>query len=112
MVTIDFNQFSTEELIQLNKDIVNHVKLRRERESQSQMNRFDLGDTVSFETQEGKIVTGEIIRFNKKSVTIVTDDKDQWRVHPKYITKVLNARPSQLKKDLNLLSFQEACLSN
>lgn len=85
---IDFNQYSIEELSQLNKDLVNHLRVRHQRESQKDMDRFELHDRVSFATDDGRIIEGEIIRFNQKTITVCTDG-NHWRVSPKFLTKII-----------------------
>ena len=84
---MDFNQYSVEELRKLNKDLIDHLRLRRQRESQKYMDRFDLNDQVSF-ADDGRIIEGKIIRFNQKTVTVCTDN-NHWRVSPEFLSKVV-----------------------
>ena len=39
-----------------------------------------IGDRVGFETREGEILYGAVIRLNRKTVTLAVDGEGQWRV--------------------------------
>ena len=96
MINIDFNQHSTEELRELNRSLVEHLKLRRVRESQKSMDQFNLYDTVSFTDSEGNTIEGKIIRFNQKSVTVERECGHGWRVPPQLLKKVSSENPKNL----------------
>jgi|TARA_B100002049_G_C16024024_1_gene351572 hypothetical protein len=91
---IDFSQYSIEELSDLNKALVEHLRVRTQRESQRDMERFELGDRVSFTTDDNRIIEGEIIRFNQKTITVCTDH-NHWRVSPKLLTKIITTTVSK-----------------
>lgn len=93
---IDLSQYSTDELIQLNKEIVEIVRLRRERESQMSMHQFSMNEMVSFDDGMNTI-TGRIIRFNKKSITVQCSHGTQWRVAPQFLKKTMNGESSLAK---------------
>ena len=94
---IDFNQYSLEQLSQLNRELVEHLKVRSQRESQRDMEQFELGDKVSFTANDGRIIEGEIIRFNQKTITVCTDH-NHWRVSPKFLTKVITTSANTVEK--------------
>ena len=91
---IDFSQYSIEELSDLNKALVEHLRVRTQRESQRDMERFELGDKVSFTTDDNGIIEGEIIRFNQKTITVCTEH-NHWRVSPKLLTKIIPTTASK-----------------
>ena len=87
---INLNDYSVEELMSLNKMIVDHLNVRQQKESQLKMMKFDIGDKVSFETQQGQIISAKIIRLNQKTVTVVEEYTDkQWRVSPGLISPIV-----------------------
>ena len=43
------------------------------------MMAFNLGARVSFETQDGREF-GTLVKYNRKTVTVLTEDGRQWRV--------------------------------
>ena len=58
------------------------------------------GDRVSFHPAGQGPVAGTLTRYNKKTVTVITDDGRQWNVSPNLLSKVLpqgtEATPSNL----------------
>ncbi len=73
------------DLIFLNKLIVERLKLIAQAKSTHHMARFNIGDRVEFRTHDGK-KTGVIMRLNKKTASIRTDDGVDWNVSPVYLT--------------------------
>jgi len=50
--------------------------------------KFSLGDKVSFTNNGGETVAGIVVRVNKKTVSIHTDDHQHWNVSPHLLKKV------------------------
>lgn len=75
-------QLNEEDLLFLNRMIVERLKLLSQARATSQMARFTKGERVYFQTSEGDRVEGNVLRLNKKTVSIITDDGDQWNVSP------------------------------
>ena len=73
-----------DDLIFLNRLIVERLKLISQAKSTHQMARFNIGDRVGFQTHNGK-KTGVIIRLNKKTASIRTDDGGDWNVSPLFL---------------------------
>lgn len=46
------------------------------------MDHFRIGDVVSFNTDDGNVITGILVRKNKKMVTIHTGSGYNWNVPP------------------------------
>jgi hypothetical protein len=49
------------------------------------MLEFRIGDRVTFEPEGGTPVFGILTRYNKKSVTVITDDGHRWNVSPRFL---------------------------
>lgn len=49
---------------------------------------FRPGDVVSFQTDRGETITGVLVRLNKKSVTVHTENDNRWNVAPQLLTRV------------------------
>jgi hypothetical protein len=79
------DRLTEEELVQLNHVIVERLRLMRQIRSHGQMMNFRIGQRVRFTTASGEIIRGVISRYNRKSVTIVSDLRSQWRVSPALI---------------------------
>jgi len=77
-----------EDLRYLNRLIVERLKLIAQARSTAMLARFSVGDRVSFQSHTGEQKTGTIVRLNKKTASITTDDGQQWNVHPGYLSAV------------------------
>lgn len=79
---IDLSQYSEDELIDLNRRIVERLTSLRQRRCLEEMARFDIGDTVSFTPEAGRIVVGKVVRANAKTITVISTNGQRWRVSP------------------------------
>ena len=77
-----------EDLRFLNRLIVERLKLIGQARSTTMLARFSVGDRVSFQSTSGERKAGVIIRLNKKTASIATDDGQQWNVHPGFLAPV------------------------
>jgi len=84
---IDVDQLSESELIDLNHRIVARLRFLRELDAHSSMLEFRIGERVAFHPDGRPVVTGMITRYNKKTVSIVTDDGQRWNVAPQMLRK-------------------------
>ena len=71
-----------QELIQLNRVIVQRLRLMEQIRAHGQMINLRVGQSVLFTNTAGQTIRGTIARHNRKSVTVVTPDGNQWRVSP------------------------------
>jgi hypothetical protein len=69
----------------LNRLIVERLKLISQARSTVMLAHFSVGDRVSFPTTAGGFKSGIIVRLNKKTASITTDDGQRWNVHPGYL---------------------------
>jgi hypothetical protein len=81
-------RMNEEDLRFLNRLIVERLKLIGQARSTTMLARFSVGDRVSFQTTSGERKAGVIVRLNKKTASIATDDGQQWNVHPGFLTPV------------------------
>lgn len=87
----DIDRLSEEELIDLNHRVVERLRFIRQAHAHHAMLQFRIGEVVSFEPDGRGRVEGVITRYNKKSVTVLTADGQQWRVSPGFLRKVESA---------------------
>lgn len=83
--------------------VVNRLNELQQKRTMQSMADFRPGDVVRFRTERGELVTGVLIRLNKKSVTVHTANGNRWKVAPQFLTKVeraetLDALDSMLDK--------------
>lgn len=76
------NRLSEDDLRFLNRLIVERLKLISQARATTLLANFTKGDRVVFRTHEGSRVEGTVLRLNKKTVSVVTDDGHQWNVFP------------------------------
>ena len=79
---------SEEELRYLNRLIVERVKLMSQAKSTFEMAKFNIGELVEFEDNDGNTITGRLIKLNKKTVSILTDERQRWNVAPAFLRSV------------------------
>ncbi len=84
---INLDQFSIDELYQLNERIVERIKFLEQAQAHLSMMAFNLGARVSFETPEGRQF-GRLVKRNRKTVNVDTEDGRRWRLSPHLLTEV------------------------
>ncbi|MGQ0814816.1 MAG: hypothetical protein ACT4O1_10165 [Gemmatimonadota bacterium] len=78
---LDIDSLSEAELVDLNHRIVARLRMLRQLRAHSQMMEFKIGDRVTFQP-DGQTRTGTLTRYNRKTVTVVTDAGEHWNVAP------------------------------
>jgi hypothetical protein len=76
------NKLNENDLRFLNRLIIERLKILLQLKSSMQMTQFTVGDRVQFALSSGETKHGIIHRLNKKTVSIISDDKQQWNVAP------------------------------
>jgi len=79
---IDIDQLNEAELIDLNRRVVERLKMMHALRSHRQMLQFSVGDRVRFDPPGHGVVTGILTRYNRKTVTVLANDGMQWNVAP------------------------------
>lgn len=92
-MSIDISKLDEAELVDLNRRIVARLKFLQEARTHHQMLSFDVGDRVRFQPPGHDPKTGVIIKHNRKTVAVVTDDHHQWNVAPVFLSRVIEPAP-------------------
>jgi hypothetical protein len=107
----DIDHLSEAELLDLNHRIVERLRLIHQVRAHKAMLEFRIGDRVTFENQAGLPVLGILTRYNKKSVTVVTDDGHRWNVSPNFLRQAGSgdepARREETAHPKSLLLFRQ-----
>ena len=82
---LDIDHLTEPELIELNHKIVERLRLMRQIRSHNEMFKFKIGDRVRLHPSVHEPQTGTLTRFNRKSVTVITDNGGHWNVEPTLI---------------------------
>lgn len=85
---MNLDGLTEQELIALNREIVDRIKMIRQLRTQVAMVEFRIGERVWFQTNEGSVIKGTVVRWNKKSVSIDADCGHRWRVGPSHLSRV------------------------
>jgi len=94
-VRIDIDGLSEAELVDLNNRIVERLRFLHQARSHKRMLDFKIGDRVSFQANGRAIVVGILTRYNKKSVTIITEAGERWNVAPGFLHRVVESSTAQ-----------------
>lgn len=88
MAKIDVDGLSEDELIELNHKIVSRLRILRQMRSHVAMLEFRIGERVRFSPAGRDDVVGTLTRYNKKTVTVITENGEHWNVSPSLLIKV------------------------
>ena len=85
---IDIDKLTEAELIDLNHRIVERLRFLHQMKAHARMLEFKIGDRVAFQPEGGGVIEGMLTRYNRKTVTVITDDGRQWNVSPALLSRV------------------------
>jgi hypothetical protein len=81
-VRIDIDKLTEVELIDLNNRVVERLRFLNQMRAHGQMLQFKIGDRVSFQPDGHPLVVGMLTRYNRRTVTVITDSGQRWNVAP------------------------------
>ena len=81
-MTIDIDKLSEEELIDLNHRIVERLRFLSQMRAHSQMLDYKIGERVTFHPEGHPPLFGIVTRYNRKTVTVITETGQHWNVAP------------------------------
>ena len=85
---IDIDSLSYDELVALNQKIVERLKFLDSMHTHQEMMQFSPGDQVSFQPPGRKKQFGTLVKYNRKTVTVITESGQKWNVSPHLLRKV------------------------
>jgi hypothetical protein len=88
----------------LNHRIVERLRLLNQMRAHKAMLEFRIGDRVTFAPEGRAPVFGTLTRYNKKSVTVITDDGLRWNVSPPLL-RLADSYPTAQKSEGDLTSY-------
>ena len=107
MRQIDIDSLSEDELIELNHKVVARLRFLHQMRSHSAMLDFRIGERVKFRPSGSPELVGTLTRYNKKTVTVITDSGQQWNVAPGLLTKVEAADRSTRSGSAGIAQFPD-----
>ena len=85
---IDIDKLTEAELVELHNRIVERLRFLNHMRAHAEMLEFGIGDRVCFQPAGRPLIVGMLTRYNKKTVTVITDDGQHWNVAPQFLRKV------------------------
>lgn len=96
---IDLSSLTYDELVELNHKIVERLKFLDTLNTHEEMMQFRPGEKVTFEPPGRERQIGTLVKFNKKTVTVITESGQKWNVSPQMLSKFKNVSASKPGKD-------------
>ena len=103
-ISNDLGNLTEKELIDLNHRIVESLKFIESMRTHAEMLEFSVGDNVSFSPPGRDKVTGVLIKYNKKTVSILTKDGQKWNVSPRLLEREQEVK-QKVKKSGNVVQI-------
>lgn len=76
-----------EDLLYLNRMVVERLNLLAQAKSTVELAQFAEGDRVQFTASDGNVKHGVVLRLNKKTASVRTDEGQSWKVSPGLLRK-------------------------
>jgi hypothetical protein len=105
-VTIDIDKLTEAELIDLNHRIVERLRFFQHMRAHAHMLEFKIGDLVTFRADGRDRVEGMITRYNRKTVTIITQGGQRWNVSPSLLSKASPSDVTEPKVHPNVIRLK------
>ena len=103
-MSIDIDGLTEAELVNLNNRIVERLRFLHQARSHKRMLDFAIGDRVSFEPEGRGMVVGILTRYNKRTVTVITETGERWNVAPHVLRRVVESN-SAAEGNQNVVSI-------
>ena len=87
-MNINIDNMTQDELLALNRRVLARLKLLEQHDTLNSMVKFEVGQRVSFDP-DGRIRTGILIKFNPKTVLVLTEEGQRWKVSPQLLRPVI-----------------------
>ena len=99
---INIDNMTEDELLALNRRVIVRLKLIQQHNTLNSMIKFEVGQRVSFDP-DGRMRTGILIKFNPKTVVVLTDDGQRWKVSPQLIRHLIDTGKSSTNNKVTTL---------
>jgi len=92
-MVFDITKLSEDELVKLNRRVVERLQFIRSAKTLTQLARFSVGMAVEFDSDDGRTISGTVARLNQKTATVVSA-AGRWRVSPSLLRPASVAQES------------------
>ena len=94
---IKLDSLTYDELVELNQKIVERLKFLDTMHSHEEMMQFSIGEKVSFDAPGKGRQIATLIKYNKKTVSVITESGQKWNISPQVLSKVKNSKSKNSK---------------
>jgi hypothetical protein len=102
---IDIDGLTEQELIDLNHRIVERLKFMASVRAHAEMMEFRIGEKVCFDSPGHGTVVGTLVKYNRKTVTVLTPQGQRWNVSP-HLLQHVEERPADTKSSGNVIEIK------
>lgn len=95
---IDITVLSEDELVDLNRRIIERLRFLSQTRAHNKMLQFKVGDRVTFRPDDRPALNGILTKYNKKTVTVITDNGERWNVAPGLLSLAKETKASDNKQ--------------
>ncbi|NKI17975.1 hypothetical protein HCU74_11225 [Spongiibacter sp. KMU-166] len=95
-MNINIDHLDADELMALNQRIIERLKMLESLHAHQSMMQFHPGSRVSFDTPQGERALATVMKFNRKTVTVVTDSGERWNVSPHLLSAIKDTAKSSV----------------
>ena len=99
---IDIDSMTYDELVELNHKVVARLKFIDSMHTHKEMMQFSPGDQVCFEPPGREKQFGILAKYNKKTVTVITESGQKWNVSTHLLSKVKDVKDNTQSKVISL----------
>jgi len=92
---INIDTLTEKELIDLNHRIVERLKFIASMRAHAEMMEFSIGEKVCFSPPGHGDLVGILVKYNKKTVTVLTEDGQKWNVSPYLLTRTKGSKQTK-----------------
>ena len=94
-MSIELDDLSYDELLDLNDRIIERLKILDAADAINAMMKFNVGAKVCFDSGKHGMQVGTLIKFNQKTVTVLTSDGRRWKVSPQMLSPIVEEARSE-----------------
>ena len=106
-MSININNLTEAELIDLNNRIVERLRFLHQARAHSRMLDFKIGDRVSFQPDGRSLLVGVLTRYNKKTVTVITEGGERWNVAPGLLYRIVESGSGASAENPNVFPLRK-----
>ncbi len=107
MDDIDIDRLDEAALLELHDRIVGRLQLLDLEKTARALRQIKIGGRVMFEGPDNALISGVVIRRNRKTLSIQVDDATQWNISPHLIRITQEDVCAQVEREMPFLTLSD-----